>query len=55
MTEPESTARGVRWERYADEGTCEYCGHNGAVRPDPFGQQAACFGCWEAISYGDES
>jgi hypothetical protein len=39
--------------KWADDGTCHYCGKYEPVKPEPFGQHDACQECWEAICYGD--
>ncbi len=43
-----------RWDLYAEQGECRYCGKQGLVKPEPFGSQDACQECWEQICYGDE-
>lgn len=42
------------FDRFGEPGTCEYCGADAKVRPEPFGRQNACKPCWDQIIGGDD-
>lgn len=40
--------------QWTDPGDCHYCDKTDVpVKPEPFGNQDACQGCWEQICYGE--
>ena len=42
------------FDRFAEDGRCQYCGELAKVRPEPFGGRDACKPCTNQIIDGSE-
>lgn len=43
------------FDKYSEEGQCDYCGKSTKVKDEPFGQRPACKECYFQIIDGDEN